>query len=408
MSQTAAPRAAAASPLLKPVLGRIMDVDSHEVISTGQWVDEFGAIAAPMAKALLTTSLLVNTPVTADDAAINFENVWQIKGPRAPGSGNMKRRLEVLDFTGVHRQLVFPGTLGLVAAYMYCRADDPVAFQGSSLDSIGGDRKAYSRAVLDAYNEWCIRSGKTSDRLRQVCILVADTPEALLVEAKRLVNKGVRAVMINSGELFGGKSPADPALDPVWSYLADSNTAVLLHIGGEGNFLRTYDWKKAPAFEGFKTGDEFSLDPWWLSVFHLAAQNFMATMVLGWVFERHPKLRFGCIEVGAQWVGPLSENLDLWHANSRKFNQGGDGKVLPLKPSEYIRRNIRVSSFDIEPVDKYIRDFGLRETYCYASDYPHFEGGKAPMVDMGSRIATLGPDMVENFFVHNGAWLLPD
>ena len=121
-------------------------------------------------------------------------------------------------------------------------------------------------------------------------------------------------------------------------------------------------------------------------------------------------LRFGACEVLGQWVGPLAQNLDFWHANSRKFSLDNTDGALPItmRPSDYIRRNVRVSLFDIEPVDVYIDQFAMPEIYCYSSDYPHPEGGKDPMGDISAKLARLGPDVVRGVFVDNAAWLLPD
>jgi predicted TIM-barrel fold metal-dependent hydrolase len=225
-----------------------------------------------------------------------------------------------------------------------------------------------------------------------------------------MVESGVRAVWLPSAALPGGVSPAHPDLDPTWALLADSDTAVMAHVGADVEFLTTTAWRNAPAFVGWKAGEEFQMDPWTLSALHLPVQNFVATMVLGGVFERHPSLRFGACEVLAQWVGPLAQNLDFWHQHSRKFTLGNMEGALPIKllPSEYIRRNVRASVFDIEPVDLYIEQFGMPEVYCYASDYPHVEGGKNPMGDISGKLAHLGPDVVRQVFVDNAAWILPD
>ena len=112
----------------------------------------------------------------------------------------------------------------------------------------------------------------------------------------------------------------------------------------------------------------------------------------------------------AQWVGPLAENLDLWFANQRKFSLGNmEGNLrLSMKPSDYIRRNTRYSLFDIEPVDTYIRRYEMPELYCYASDYPHPEGGRKPMIDVSERVAPFGQEVLQKVFVDNAAWLMPD
>ena len=81
---------------------------------------------------------------------------------------------------------------------------------------------------------------------------------------------------------------------------------------------------------------------------------------------------------------------------------------LSMKPSDYIRRNCRFSLFDIEPVDTYIDQFAMPEIYCYASDYPHPEGGRDPMGDVSRRLARFDPGVMRQVFVENGNWLLPN
>jgi hypothetical protein len=109
-------------------------------------------------------------------------------------------------------------------------------------------------------------------------------------------------------------------------------------------------------------------------------------------------------------VGPLAQHLDFLHANQHKFTLGNTKGGLPIrtKPSDYIRRNMRAALFDIEPADTYIQQFGMPEVYCYSSDYPHLEGGKAPMHDLSARLQHLGPQILRQVFVENGRWLLPD
>jgi hypothetical protein len=60
-----------------------------------------------------------------------------------------------------------------------------------------------------------------------------------------------------------------------------------------------------------------------------------------------------------------------------------------------------------EPVDRYIQRYGMEEIYCFSSDYPHIEGGRDPVGTFYGSVKGLGADMVEKFFVSNGARLLP-
>jgi len=400
------PTAAALPPELTPFAGDILDADSHEYTPLNHWEEQFGPVVRDFVRAFGDSTMPITEHVDKDETEITTDSVWRTKFARAPGAFDLRRRIDVLDFTGIRRQMVFPGSIGLYAVSFYFRADSyPDMFR-----SIQGDRKGYALKLIDAYNDYCIRAAAASDRLRLVGIALAPTPGQLYDVVKRLVDSGVRAVWIPSATLPGGVSPAHPDLDPVWDVLAAGGAPVLAHVGADAEFLTTTRWRDAPAFQGWKAGEEFQMDPWTLSTLHLPVQNFLATMVLGGVFERHKALRFGSCEVLGQWVGPLAQNLDFWNLHSRKFSLASTEGALPItkQPSDYIRANVRVSLFDIEPVDVYIEQFGMPEVYCYASDYPHPEGGKNPMGDLAGRVSRLGDDVLRKLFVDNAKLLLPD
>ena len=393
-------------PTLEPLAGQILDVDSHEYTPVNMWEEQFGSVAHDFVAAFAGSKMPIAQHVERDDTEITAETVWRTKFGTAPGAFDLRRRLEVLDFTGTRRQMIFPGSIGLYAVSFYFRADAyPDMFK-----SIQGDRKGYALKLINAYNDFCIRMAKDSDRLRVVGIALAPTVSELYDTVKRLVDNGVRGVWIPSAALPGGVSPAHPDLDPVWDLLAAGDVPLLAHVGADAEFLTTTKWRDAPAFQGWKAGEEFQMDPWTLSTLHLPVQNFLATMVLGGVFERFKTLRFGSCEVLGQWVGPLAQVLDFWNQHSRKFSLASTEGALPItmRPSDYIRRNVRVSLFDIEPVDTYIEQFDMPEVYCYASDYPHPEGGKNPMGDIADRLVKFSPDVTRKVFVDNAKLLLPD
>ena len=215
------------------------------------------------------------------------------------------------------------------------------------------------------------------------------------------------ATVLATDEPPGGVSPASPRMDPVWSLLASANCAALGHISISEKLLATLEWRNAPAFQGWMLGAEFSLDPWTLSNIHLQVQNYLMTMVLGGVFDRHPKLVFGTAEFTGHWVGPLAENMDRFYG-STPFNSSQAQTKLTLKPSDYIRRNVRVACFDFEPIGTYISRYGFEEVFCYASDFPHHEGGKDPMNSFVRHLEGHSPEVLRKVFVDNGRSLLPD
>jgi predicted TIM-barrel fold metal-dependent hydrolase len=399
--------------IVAPFAGRIVDIDTHEMMPAQVWVEHFGEIARPFAEAMMAKAPQrnpnhPNVPGYAGDVnPLEAESVWTVKGPTAPGALDMGRRLDVMDLMKVDRQLMFPTGIGLNGTLLYSAPED------GDLYKLFGERTyGYGAELIAANNEWAVGAAKLSPRVRPVTPLYGDTPEELIAVARRLIDQGIRAVLMISGRLPGGVSPASNELDPFYAMLAEADVAHTLHIGSELTFFRTMGWGKAKAFEGFKINDEVSMDPWRLSAMHLPPQNYLATMITGGVFDRHPTLRAGAIEYGAHWIGPLAEMLDLWHDNNQSvepalFADGSYGRRLPMRPSEYIRRNVRVTPFDFEPVGDYIRKYGLEDVYCFASDYPHVEGGRDPIGRFARSLEPLGPAVAEKFFVTNGELLLP-
>jgi predicted TIM-barrel fold metal-dependent hydrolase len=393
--------------------GEINDIDGHELVPLANWLDEFGSVLKPLQEASVRINATLQghdeagasaaiPPAPADDALINAYNVFNLKEGKAPGAIDLEKRVAVLDFVGTKRQILYPGAAPFFAHALLNKADDTTVFS-----SIGGDRRRLAYEMIDACNEWSSRLSRRQDRLRPAAILIGETPDDLYERLSRLIKSGVRQVMISPDTPPGGLSPADPALDKVWALAADADCSILAHIAISENFLKTMVWRDAPAFKGWMMGAEFSLDPWTLSGIHLAVQTYLMTMVLGGVFDRHPKLRFGTAEFTGHWVGPLAENMDRWYANMPFRTTQGE-RMSKLKPSEYIQRNVRVACFDFEPVGKYIDNFGLEDVYCYASDFPHHEGGKDPINSFLRSLSGKSPELLRKFFVTNGSMLLPD
>jgi predicted TIM-barrel fold metal-dependent hydrolase len=156
----------------------------------------------------------------------------------------------------------------------------------------------------------------------------------------------------------------------------------------------------------FKSTMEFIIEPLSCVTLHYAPDNFLAAMILGGVFERHPTLRFGVIELSATWVGPLAERLDLW---AKEMFSPRFSKVLSMRPSEYLARNVRVTPFYFEPVAQYFERYPhLTDVYCYSTDYPHFEGGKESKRLFAEALGGVSPDLRDKFFYRNATLLLPE
>lgn len=137
---------------------------------------------------------------------------------------------------------------------------------------------------------------------------------------------------------------------------------------------------------------------------NFASENYLAAMILGGVFERHPTLCVGSIETGAQWVGPLAERLDLW---ASQFSARIES-TLSMKPSEYVNRQFRAMPFFFENVASYFERYPhLSDVYAFSTDYPHVEGGQHTKSIFSKNLQNCSEALRRKFFRDNGAWLLP-
>ena len=240
-------------------------------------------------------------------------------------------------------------------------------------------------------------------RLRPTALLNLTTIEGAITEAERMAAGGARAVFIQDGIAPGGRSPAAPEVDPLWALLAEAGLPVTLHIGGQEGFFGSQAWPEADLLRpgSFSTGEP--VGPHMLATMHLAAQNYLSAMIYGGVFDRHPTLRVGVIELGAMWVGPFVDFLEDRLRLSRRLREG-----LQRRPTEVFLDQIRVTPFYWERTARQIERYGMANIYAFSTDFPHPEGGTDPIGHMATVISPLGDKALEDFFIHNAELLLPE
>ena len=97
----------------------------------------------------------------------------------------------------------------------------------------------------------------------------------------------------------------------------------------------------------------------------------MTALIFDGVFDRHPNLKFGVIELGASWLPSWLRFMDSGFEAFRK----GEARLqaLSMKPSELAERHYEsrriamsqpVGSFGVSP-----------DMLLFSSDFPHVEGG---------------------------------
>lgn len=211
-------------------------------------------------------------------------------------------------------------------------------------------------AGFRAFNNFVCQDFAAADRARLVPL--AYIPglgvEEAVAELRRAHAQGARGAALMCWPSGGDKcSPAD---DPFWAACQELDVPVIVHVR-----LISVN-SAAPPPTGKQGGDLPGLSTTGL----LDMPLVIAQMIFAGVFERFPRLRAGFIEAGAGWVPYLLQQMDdRFHRN--RYWTGCD---LSLLPSEYFRRNCKVS-FMYDPYAVQNRQACGVETLMWSSDYPH-------------------------------------
>lgn len=273
----------------------------------------------------------------------------------ALGAFNGSERSRALDLLGFAYQAVLP-SFSMQPAFYETRAVDI--------------RYAAARAGNRAMAAFC----NSDKRLLGTALLPLDDPAASLLEVDRLISLGLRSALIPHRHC-GGKSPSHASFAPIWSRLAEAAIPILMHVGSIA----------LPFMRARTTDNTVHLPP---EHFDGGAQprgmicrlpsrdieSFLASMILGGVFERHPRLQAGVMEMGAQWVPQMMTRLDVM---ADTLYRAGMGKPR-RKPSEQICAQLAFTPSHFENVGDLCdaSDSGL---FLFSSDYPHLEGGPDPI-----------------------------
>jgi predicted TIM-barrel fold metal-dependent hydrolase len=121
-------------------------------------------------------------------------------------------------------------------------------------------------------------------------------------------------------------------------------------------------------------------------------------MIIDGVMDRHPRLKFGAIELGASWLPGWMRFMDSAHAafykNEERLHR------LSAPPSEIVRRQLRVTPYPHEDAAWIIAGAG-EEVCLFSSDFPHVEGGRNPLKRFDDSLAGAPRQAVTRFYSEN-------
>ncbi len=178
----------------------------------------------------------------------------------------------------------------------------------------------------------------------------------------------------------------------------DAGIPVVFHVGGTGDLIEPgYFHNGLPIPPDFHGGEENFRSVDYMGIPGPPAQT-LATMIFDGVLDRFPDLRIGVIEQGAIWV-------PSW---MRQMESAFDGFVrheerlrnLSMRPSDYVRRQIRCTPYPTEDVGWIVEQAGP-EVAMFSSDYPHVEGGRKPLERFEASLGDASEDVRRRFYCDN-------
>ncbi|MGD9795764.1 MAG: amidohydrolase family protein [Acidimicrobiia bacterium] len=274
-------------------------------------------------------------------------------------------RIARLDAQGVEFAWLLP-TLGLGLEELLC--DDPAALH----------------AVITAFNRWLEDDwGFDRDgRIQAAPMMSLADPIEAENETRRLLDLGARVFTFRPAPTQAGRqfrSIADKRHDRVFAMIAEAGAVVALHTADSGYSIHTERWGGATRFDGFKTstlGEVMGIQT------DRPVHDTLAAMVCDGLFDRQPKLRVACLELGSGWMTNLVRRF--------RISYGKTPQLYRRDPVEQMREHVWVAPFYEDDIDS-LRDHIGADRILLGSDWPHPEGLGFPRQWIGD-FTTLSAD----------------
>ena len=374
------------------VEGRIVhDADSH-IFEPPGYAEEY---ADPGIRDRLREELKSGSRPKFIDAALekqkdpefrakDAEEVMLRKNHVAIGAMVKEDRPTALDLLGFASQLVFTTTyLGSLRGFD--RKGDPELAYGLA--------QGHNRGMVD----FC----SIDKRLLPVCHVPLCDIDRAADCAREAIDIGAAALMIPS-QPPKEHSPSHVGFDRVWAQAEEAGVPIVLHVGGETPMDPVYKKNGLPPVPDFHGGDANFTSVSYLAIPYAPMQT-VGTLIIDGVLDRFPKLKIGLIELGGAWVPGWMRSLD---SAAEAFSKNEERlQKASLKPSEFIRRQVRVTPYPHEPAGWLVKNTGP-EVSMFSSDYPHVEGGRNPLKRFENSLADCTEEEKQAFYCDNFADLM--
>jgi uncharacterized protein len=251
-------------------------------------------------------------------------------------------------------------------------------------------------AAASAHNRMMTSFCAVDRRLLATAYVPLEDFERARIAALEAVKLGAKALLVPSC-CPQQHAPSHIGLDPVWSIAQEAGIPILFHVGGEEKINPAFKVNGLPAVPDFHGGDDNFTSVSYMPIPNSVMQT-LATLIFDGVFDRFPKLKWGAIELGAAWVPGWMRAMD---SAAHAFMKNEERlQKLSAKPSEIVRRQLRVTPYPHEDAGWIVRNSGP-ELALFSSDYPHVEGGRNPLKRFDETLQECSSQEIKGFYSEN-------
>jgi uncharacterized protein len=316
--------------------------------------------------------------------AKDAEEIMLRKNHVALGAIRNADRPQALDLLGFASQLVFTTT-----------------YLGPLRSFDRGDDVDLSYALATGHNRGIVDFCSIDRRLLPVCYVPFTDIDRAAQCAREAIDMGAAALMIAS-HVPRNHVQSHVGFDRVWAQAQEAGVPIVFHVGGEQPMDPTYKKNGLPPVPDFHGGDTNFTSVSYMAIPYAPMQT-LATMIIDGVLERFPNLRIGLVELGAAWVPGWMRSMD---SAAEAFRRNEDRlQNASLKPSEYVRRQVRATPYPHEDAGWIVKNSGP-EVALFSSDYPHVEGGRNPIKRFENSLADCTDAERQAFYCDNFADLM--
>jgi len=261
-----------------------------------------------------------------------------------PGSYDWRGRLELMDRMGIWAQVLYSNVSGHGNQRLMSVDDAEL-------------RALSARVFNDAMAEIQEASG---ERLIPVAHLPWWDIKASIAELRRVAKMGMRGfAMCSDPQDAGLPDLRERAWDPFWETCCELNFPVSFHVGASDssevkNWFGPAPWPSQPDDVKLMIGSLIA---------YFSNAKIITNLILGGVLERFPELKVVSVESGVGWMSFLVEAMDYLIVT------GADRPFLPLKPSEYFRRQVYATFWFEKITSSKLDDIGMNA--LFQTDIPH-------------------------------------